>query len=275
MYIFLSIIFVATSCLAKSFIDDKIISVIYDEEEPIIITKKDLEKPNILGRPHTLESIKLNGLICADARKLKVVIPEDAIERMVEQILKQNNLSLEQFLELLKNEGHTLETYREALKEMQLINSMLDFRVHSRATISYEAIVQYYNDNPVIKEEMYKLQTGYVPFEQTTARNKQKLKIIKQLKENAFTLTDAFWIKSSEIDPAKYFIKTMKINKPVIKAEQDGFRIYLLLGEQKAAPVPLTERYEEIVKILKEPLEKELLQKYHEELIKNAVIVDF
>ncbi|RTL06072.1 hypothetical protein EKK58_06360 [Candidatus Dependentiae bacterium] len=275
MYVFLLLMLISNSFFANVFIDDRILSLIYDEEEPILITKKDLEKPNILGRPHTLESLKLNGLICADARKLKVLIPEDAIERMVEQILKQNNLSLEQFLELLKAEGHTLDTYREALKEMQLINSMLDFRVYSRATVSYEAIVTYYNNHPVIKEEMYQLQTCFVPFEHTMSRNKQKEHITKQLKENALPLTDPFWIKSSDIDPAKSFIKSMKINKPVIQEEQNGFRIYVTVAEQKAMPVPLVERYEEIVKILKEPLEKELLQKYQEELLKNAVIVDF
>lgn len=274
--LFLLLICVADTSFAKVFVDDTILTVIYDEEESIVITQKDLQRPNILGRPHTLQDLKLDALICRDARKLKVTIPDDVLNRMLEQIQKQNNISLEQFLEILKAENHTLTTYLEELKNMQLINSMLDFRVHSRATVSYENIMKYYNDHPIMQEERYQLRQCFVPFNNTKSIMKQKKDLLKQLHTGeSFDWTDSFWVNSSDIDPSKDFIKSLHINKPLIQEEKEGFRIYLLVTKQKAMPIPLTERYEEIVKILKEPLEKELLHKYHQELLNNAIIIDF
>lgn len=257
-------------------IDDKIVSIIYDEKETIVITKKDLERPNVFGGVPTLESLKLDALIRLDARKLKVEIPEDAIDRMIEHIQKDNNLTLNQFMELLKAEGHTLDSYREELKNMQLKNSILGFRVYSRAVVPYQDIVEYYTKHPIMQESAYKLTICFIPFESGVPTHVQKQNIRKHLEtQNSLTWTDAFWIKDSEIDPKKDFIKKMTPKASIIGEESDGFRVYKLIEKREPTPVPLQERYDDIVKILKEPLEKELSEKYHKELLDNAIIVDF
>lgn len=273
--IFLVMFFIKNFCFGQPFIDDKILSIIY-AEEPIVITQKDVNRSNILGRAHSLHSLKLDALICRDACKLKITLPDEAIERMLEQIQKQNNISLDQFQVLLAAEGHTLDSYRQELKNMQIINSMLDFKVHSRATITYESIMAYYNAHPLMQEPTYQLITCFVLFDSSISTHEQKQKITTQLrKKNNFNWTESFKIQDSDIAETKNFIKTMNIQSSVIQEEEKGFRIYTLLNKQESMLVPLTERYEDIVKILKEPLEKELLAKYHAELLDNAIIVDF
>jgi hypothetical protein len=272
----LSLSFTITFILSEKFIDDKTLCLIYDAEETVVITQKDLTRVNILGRPHSLYDLKIDALMCQDAHKLKISLPDDAIERMIEQIQKQNNISLNQFEALLKAEGHTLDSYRQELKNMQIINGMLDFRVYSRTTIPYESIMKYYNEHPRMQEPTYQLISCFISFDPTLTKEAQKDTIINQLKrENKFDWTQPFWIKDFDIADEKNFIKSMNIQSSMIQEEQYGFRVYTLLAKQESTLVPLNERYEEITKILKEPLEKELLTKYHEELLKNAIMVDF
>ncbi|HTM06177.1 MAG TPA: SurA N-terminal domain-containing protein [Patescibacteria group bacterium] len=262
--------------LSKQFIDDRTLCIIPDTEEAIVITQKDLTRANILGKPQTLVNLKLDALICQDARKLKISIPDDVIERMIEQIQKQNNISFDQFEALLTAEGHTMDSYRQELKNIQLINTMLDFRVYSRANVSYEDITKYYNEHPRMEESRYQLISCFISFDDALAKNSQKEKIIRELKkQNEFIWTQPFWIKESEIADSKIFIKTMDPGSSTVQEEQNGFRIYTLLNKKESAFIPLNERYEEITKILKEPLEKQLLAKYHEELLRNAITIDF
>jgi hypothetical protein len=277
VHICLLVSFTITFVLSEKYIDDKTVCIIYGtEENTIIITQKDVTRVNILGRPHSLHDIKLDALMCQDAHHLKISIPDDAIERMIEQIQKQNNISLNQFEALLKAEGHTLDSYRQELKNMQLINGMLDFKVYSRTTIPYETIMHYYHEHPRMQESTYELTSCFIPFENTLTKELQKENIEKQLKtENSFDWTQSFWIKESDIADSKNFIKNMSKNDFKIIEEQSGFRIYTFLNKKESVLIPLNERYEEITKILKEPLEKDLLKKYHEELLKNAIMVDF
>ena len=275
-FVFLSIFLIPRFSIMEPFIDDKIVCIIYDAEESVVITQKDIDRANILGRPQSLYNLKLDALMCRDARNLKISLPDDAVERMIEQIQKQNNISLDQLKTMLAAEGHTLDSYRTELKNMQIINMITDFRVHSRAIVPYEQIVAYYDAHPVMQEPRYQLITCFVPFDTSITNSVQKQTIIKQLsKKNSFDWTDPFWIHDSDIAQTKEFIKTMELHSSVIQQEQNGFRIYTLLDMQKSVLVPLTERYEEIVKILKEPLEKELLEQYHKELLENAIIVEF
>lgn len=258
--------------VSATYIEDEIISVIYDEHEPIVITKHDTKKRTAMGQIPTVQAIKQNALICRDARNLTVVIPDDAIERALLQIQKQNNISQEQFIQLLRADGLSLDDYRAELKTLYTVNSMIDFRVNSRAAVSYESILKYYQEHPVYHEIEYCV--AIKKFPQVTYNNEKKLITQLQAKDNNYW-NNSFWVRSDQLAADKKFISSMKVGSVHVLKEYDVYTVFKLLDKKEPVLVDLAERYEEILSLLKKTLERTLEAEYIKELFNNAIIVDF
>lgn len=254
------------------FVEDEIVSVIYDEQEPIVITKSDVQKVPLMGGVHTLEKIQRDALICRDARNLSVTIPDEAIERSLTQIQKQNNLSAEQFEKLLAAEGLSLDAYRVELKRLYTVNSMLDFRVHSRAVVSYESILHFYQQNPVFTDAQYHVAVKQIMYDKTVDTKKITKKFV--LKPDTYWNTH-FWITQKELAQEKYFITQMNVGAVELVRDAQYYTIYKLLEKKEPEQVLLKDRYDQIVAALKKPLEQELEKQYCEELFKNAIMINF
>jgi peptidyl-prolyl cis-trans isomerase SurA len=83
----------------------------------------------------------LNGLVDAQlqltrARHLNLRVSEEDVNQQIETLKKQNQLADEQFLQLLKTRGLTLETYKKQVYEGLLVTKVVNAEVRSRLTPS-------------------------------------------------------------------------------------------------------------------------------------------
>ena len=74
----------------QSSIVNEIVAIVYSIEanEPILLS--DLQA-GIDGQPKTLKDVVLERLILLDARKYKITVTDEEIDRFLAQLLKQNN----------------------------------------------------------------------------------------------------------------------------------------------------------------------------------------
>ena len=82
----------------------------------------------------------LTGLVdvqlqLARARHLNLRVSEEDVNQQINALKKQNDVADEQFLQLLKTRGLTLEAYKKQVAESLLITKVVNAEVRSRLTV--------------------------------------------------------------------------------------------------------------------------------------------
>ncbi len=157
----LTLLFGATPALAGQ-VADRIVAVINDEI--VFDTEVDQLAATQLRGPPDLESAegkKAFGLlkrkaldhlidqklVGMQAAELKLTVNAEEVDRAMDSVRQQNNMSAEQFAEALKQQGFTPETYRKTLKKQILELKVINTAVRSRVQISDDEVRTFYNQN--------------------------------------------------------------------------------------------------------------------------------
>lgn len=87
-------------------------------------------------------------LIKQEAQKLKITVSERDLDLAIQDVMRKNNLTLAQLEEALRQEGKSLEDYKETMLKPQLLRlRVINIQVRSRINISDEEIRAYYQKN--------------------------------------------------------------------------------------------------------------------------------
>lgn len=260
------------------FLIDKIEAVIFGDENTAIVTKSDVEKLTLEGRPRSLPDIIFEKLVAMDAAKFKIMADEGAVDRYLTMIMREHNLSQADLIAMFRSAGYTYEEGREQLATMFAVNTMIDFKIKSRLIIPEAQIISYYKEHPIIEEAAYRIQRIVVQPKKTMSAAEMKDKVQRALQIGkevpGIQVSTAFWIKHDDIAADKMFITTMKpgaLSDPI--KIKDGFEMFRLLEKRDQREVPLEDRYNEISNELKKPLFEKLFQEYRKSLFDAASIV--
>ena len=71
----------------------------------------------------------------ARARQLQMTVGDDEIDRQIDALTADNQISREQLEQLLQNRGMTLDTYRQQIREGLLVTKVVNAEVRSRLII--------------------------------------------------------------------------------------------------------------------------------------------
>jgi len=94
-----------------------------------------------------LERLVDEQLILQQSGELKVQVSQDDVDKAMEDIKKQNNITQEQLVEALKEQGMTLSAYRQDLKRQITRLKVISIAVRSRVTVSDDDVKAYYEQN--------------------------------------------------------------------------------------------------------------------------------
>lgn len=83
----------------------------------------------------TLDNLTDIQLQLARARQLQMSVSNDDIDRQVDALKEQNQISDDQLVQMLKSRGMTLETYRQQIREGLLVTKVVNAEVRSRLII--------------------------------------------------------------------------------------------------------------------------------------------
>jgi peptidyl-prolyl cis-trans isomerase SurA len=83
-------------------------------------------------------------LVLQQATELKLAVEEAEVDRAIEEVKKNNNLTTEQFAEALGAQGYTLASYRKDLRKQLLRLKVINTAVRSHINLSDEDVKAFY-----------------------------------------------------------------------------------------------------------------------------------
>ena len=251
---------------------DNIEAVIFGQAGTEVVTKSDVMRPSLTGVQQSKGDIIFERLIYLDAQKFKMLmLDEDAIDKYLATVQRENNLTQDQMREIFIQAGYTPEEGREQFKRLFVVNQMLDFKIRSNLVVPRQQIEAYHKSHPLIEPESYQLQIGLVPYKDD--RVKQKAALMQKSSKEKVEWNESFWIQRDDVAEEKSFIFSMKPGQVKIEEGPESFELLRLIEKKEAREVPLEERYAQIVDILRKPKYEELMNNYKTQLFDSVSIL--
>jgi parvulin-like peptidyl-prolyl isomerase len=252
---------------------DEIVVVIYAQEGSEIITQSDLQRPTLDGSPRTLEDTIFERLLFLDAKKYKMIADEDAIDKHLATVQRQNNMTLDDLKAVFRSSGYTYEEGREQFGIMYAVNAVIDFKIRSRLIVPEKDVLAYYNAHPVMLEPTYQVQRAVIPYSKVASKQ-ALVKELANFQGLGITWEEPFWVVQNDLAESKRFVIDMKMGTIAEPQEIDaGYELIKLVDKKGERVAPLEERYREIVDILRKPKYDELMVEYKKILFDSASVV--
>ena len=258
---------------------DQIEMAIFVPEGTQIITKSDVDRLSLEGKPRTLEELKNDRLMSLDAKKYNMWPDQEAVDKHLETIKRDNNLSDKDLLNIFKQSGYT---YEDAMQEFAIMfanSSIVEFKIRSRLIVPEKDVIAYHEANPVFMDASYQLERAVVPLAGKRSEEKQLAEIERNIKAGTTQKYDwsvPFWLEEDDIAEDKAYLKNLKVGEISHPYKiTNGFELYKLVDKKDRRKRTLEERYREITNILREPKYMELFNDYKQSLLDNAAIVQF
>jgi len=282
-YVLYSLLFSGVACADEmavpksAFLIDSIQAVVFGQQEPQIVTYSDIVRPSLSGQQRGLDELVFERLVYSDAQKFKIMTDEDAVDKYLAMIQKQNNLTLDQLKEIFSNAGYSYEEGREQFRLLQSVNAMLDFKIRTQVVVPRALVEQYYAENPRITEAKVTVQRGFIPYvEDKLEKQKEALAYMAKTGKEVRNIQwgDAFELSESEVAADKAFL--FELAQSAISPAQDsgiGFEVFRVIETTPRKEATLEERYKEIADTLRKPIYEELLEKYKKSLMDSASVL--
>jgi peptidyl-prolyl cis-trans isomerase SurA len=94
-----------------------------------------------------LDALVDDRLVMQQAGELKLSVSADEVERAIEEVKRQNKLDDATFVEALKQQGFSMESYRKNLRRQILNLKVVNTAVRSRVSVSDDEVKTYYQQN--------------------------------------------------------------------------------------------------------------------------------
>ncbi len=135
---------------------DHIVAVVNDD----VITATELERqlrmiktrlqrqqtrlpPDPVLRKQVLDQMIMEQLQLQEAARIGIRIDDETVNRVIAGIARDNNLTLEQFRQVLTRDGFDFASYREQIRNSLTINQLRKQRVESRINVSEREVANY------------------------------------------------------------------------------------------------------------------------------------
>ena len=101
-----------------------------------------LPPDDVLGK-QILEQLIMERLQLQVAEQVGIRVDDESINQVVNNIARENNLTLEQFREVLAREGYDFADFRDNIRKDMTINQLRKRRVENRVTVTEQEVDNY------------------------------------------------------------------------------------------------------------------------------------
>jgi peptidyl-prolyl cis-trans isomerase SurA len=135
---------------------DHIVAVANDDvithtelEKRMYMVKQQLQRrqaklpPDDVLRKQILEQLIMERLQLQVAERVGIRVDDESINKVVSNIARENNLTMEQFREVLAREGYNFADFRENIKKDITLNQLRKRRVENRVTVTEQEVDNY------------------------------------------------------------------------------------------------------------------------------------
>ncbi len=264
---------------------DQIVAIIYHVEGNELVL--DSDRLGVLdGKPKSLREIVVEKLMLLDARRHKISVPEETLDRFIGQLLKNNGWSRFELIDFLEKRGYSFEEGRDLLRAQQMINQLLDYKIRAdpRMVVERSEAKAYYDAQPSNVEATYTLQMAYIPFSKYPAKKIEEWIKKNQLPEDV-VWDEPFTLKVSELEEDRLKLlrptagatpvagQVVSFEKAVAENGDNGYELTRLVNSTAEQRISFDECYGEIVGRIRQERFSTVLENYHRELIERAHIV--
>ena len=259
---------------------DTIKVILFGDDRSDIITQSDAERPSLDGHSRNLDDLVLERLIYQDAARYKMLPTEDAVDKRLQAVQRENNLTQDDLKNIFRSSGYSYEEGRELFAIMTGVGTVLDFKIMSRLIVPEKDIIAYYKDHPVLQEATFQLERALVirPECLHVDKFKDELKSLVETGESCLEVewSSPFWVNKGDLAGDKQFITTMEIGTTAIEQETAaGVELLKLVDKHDEHNMSLEDRYHEIADLLKRPKYEEMFNTYKTELLNSAALLYF
>ncbi len=259
---------------------DGIKAIIYTEGDTHIITESDLARLSLDGGEKKLEEEIFREIAYERAKQRKMLPDEEAIDKHLKTVQRENNLTPEQLKAIFSSAGYTYEEGRNEFTVMTAVNSLLDFEIRSRLIVPEKDVLAYYHAHPEQRPASYQLERTVVAIPEGVSKDdfRQELEVFARTQKGFKDIvwSKPFWIAHPDLAEDKMFIATMKVGGISMPVEiEGGFELFKLKNAKQEHNAPLEERYQEIAAILRKPRYDALMKEYRKSLFDSASIIYF
>lgn len=297
------LLFVPSLCFAEATVYNDILVKINEE----IITQYDLEeemKPilaqigNRVLSPAEQEQLKglwrqtldkmVNDLLMSqEIKRYKISVSDAVIDDEVRRVKEQRGLTDEQFVEMVKKDGLTVEEFRSRLKGVIEKQELLGYMVHSKVLVTDTEIQQEYEArrDDYLLEKMVELSIILLPSDISA------IEVKKRIEDGEFTFVEA--VEKYSVGPGKdkggsigevdwqdladdwkasiEGVPVGGVGSPIIVQEKEALLSPAKVIEDRL--VPLEEVRDSIFENLMQKKREKIFDEYFEKLKQRSVIV--
>ncbi len=224
---------------------DEIVARVYGQEGCHIITRSDLQRPGFGGQPRSLSELIFEAMVYLDALKHKIIIDDEAVDKYIQMIQRENNVTLEQVEQSFKDVGYTVEEGRKQLAILQTVSTMINLRVHKNLVVPRKEVERYYQAYPEYVPEEYTFEYAFFEKDGSEGQKEQleKALSIPEAHKN-IDWTKPFAIQETDIAEEKASLKSLPVGAiSEVFEREDGYEIYHLVAKQEKREKTLDERY--------------------------------
>lgn len=258
---------------------DKIAVTIYPPTDgnPIILTKKDINKLSINGTPQTREELIFKEM-CFDfaTNVMKTDITSDRAEKQIEEIMHHHNLSREHMKATFKQFGYTYKQALDELTKIGIVEQLLQYKIKSRVIVSDDDIAAYYKDHPEYQPAEYTIVIGFISQDAITDEQVDTWNTIKDLFDTngAIEWSDEVVFQDDEIAAGRSYIRTLPIQKlSPIEVVDGGYEVVKVIKKQEKRLKTLEESSLAIALKLRQQMFDVQLAAYKEELLQEYEVI--
>ncbi len=252
---------------------NKIMIIIYTDDQPIIITKLDLDRRSLDGRSRTEKEVLLERLLYHEAINVyRLPVPEDLVDKHIASIKEAHGIGEDQIAMLFEREGYTFEEGKEQLRMSYAIQHLIQQLIINRLVVTEKEIQEFHKAYPAREPASFRIKKGTIQKDEITQKELKEL-VEDGLYEERVTWSHPYWIDEDEIADSKRFIITMKPGQIRWIRAGDKYEIITLLKRKKARVKTLDERRREIADQIKMPKYEKLLKELHESVLNKYEIV--
>lgn len=245
---------------------DTIIAIVSSSAGTEIITQSDLDRPTIFGKFRTLDECELEKALLLDAKQHQIYVDDDMVESYFESIQKAYNITREQVQQMFLDGGYTIQEGKEQLRDSQITNIILQKEVYEKMSVSVQEIERYFNQFPEFIPATFTLKRAALEDENDQIN-------INQISLDQFEFCPLITLQKTEISPEHAFILDLEPGDIHIEKKGPVIEAVHLISKTPEQLIPLEDRTDEIMQILREKKFQTLFEKYREKVLKSVTII--
>ncbi|PIE74784.1 MAG: hypothetical protein CSA18_03105 [Deltaproteobacteria bacterium] len=197
IYIVLGIFFLS----ANGFSEEKLVDRIVVEIDNEIVTFKDIndetapfvkkikaagylpeEEKKLIEqlRQKMLQNLIDEKIAEIAAKRSGIKISEEEVEKYIERIRKEQNLSEEMFKKALEREGFSIEDYKKRIRKQIIQKKLVDYEVRSKIVITEQDMKKYYDENLEKYKGVKEFEIWHITFPRKFYSEDDKIKIMNK-----------------------------------------------------------------------------------------------